>query len=65
MNGANGRPATGCVVDPEVRSQLMAYVRGQRVEHRLHLRARIVWDCLVERHSEAEVAEALRVTAKT
>ena len=65
VNGADGRPATACVVDPEVRSRLMAYVRGQRVAHRLHLRARIVWDCLIERHSEAEVAQALRITAKT
>ena len=65
VSDADGRPATACVVDPEVRRQLAAYVRGQRVEHRLHLRARMVWDCLIERHSEAEVAEALRVTAKT
>lgn len=65
VNDADGRPATACVVDHEVRRQLMAYVRGHRIEHRLHLRARIVWDCLIERHSAAEVAESLRVTGKT
>ena len=65
VNVADGQPALACVVAPEVRSQLAAYVRGLRIEHRLHLRARIVWDCLIERHPAADVADALRVTVKT
>lgn len=64
-HGGRGQSDLACVVDPKGRAELARWVRGQRVEHRLHLRARIVWQRCVERQPSATVAAALQVTVKT
>lgn len=54
-----------CVVDPARRVELERWVRGQRVEHRLRLRATIIWQRLVDGQPAAAVADGLQVNVKT
>lgn len=64
-HGGRDQPQLVCVVDPKGRDELARWVRGQRIEHRLQLRATIVWQVLIEGQSPAAVAESLQVTVKT
>ena len=64
-HGGRDQPQLACVVDPKGRHQLARWVRGQRIEHRLQLRATIVWQVLIQGQSPAAVAESLHLTVKT
>jgi transposase len=48
----------------EQRQKLLTWANGQRVEHRLHVRASIIWQ-LVEGATVGRVAEVLAVSVKT
>lgn len=54
-----------CIAEPARRAELERWVRGQRVEYRLRLRATIVWQRLVDGQPAAAVADRLQVNVKT
>lgn len=59
------RRELGCLTDPARRDELERWVRGQRIEYRLRLRATIVWQRLVAGEPTTDVADAWHVTVKT
>lgn len=63
--GQGGPEPAPVVVDAARDAELARWLRGQRVERRLHLRATIVWQVLVERQPARRVANALGVCVKT
>ena len=65
VSDGRGQPQLAHVVDAARDVELGRWMRGQRIEHRLRLRATIIWQLFVDGQSAAAVAGALQVTVKT